>query len=66
MKEKILKIFGKLFVIIIMLNLSGCSSEEDHCIEYYYEDTELVNECEVGVCTRIIQEITTCISYEGK
>ncbi len=49
-----------------MLNLSGCSSEEDHCVEYYYEDTELVNECEVGVCTRVIQEITTCISHEGK
>ena len=61
-----MKIFGKLFIIIIMLNLAACSTEEDHCFEYFYQDEELVNECEVGVCTQVVQVTTTCKSYEGK
>tara|TARA_B100001964_G_C13677896_1_gene356204 strand:- start:92 stop:286 length:195 start_codon:yes stop_codon:yes gene_type:complete len=55
-----------LVLIILFMSIASCSAEEDHCYEYYYYDEELINECEVGVCTQIVQVTTTCISNEGE
>ncbi len=55
-----------LVMLILFMTVVSCSPEEDRCFEYFYEDEELVNECEAGVCTQIVQETTTCISNEGE
>ncbi len=55
-----------LVLIILFMSVAACSPEKDHCYEYYHYDEELVNECEVGVCTQIVQVTTTCISNEGE
>ncbi len=56
-----------LFIMLILfMIIASCSPEEDHCFEYSYEDEELINECEAGVCTQIVQVTTTCKSYEGE
>jgi len=55
-----------LVLIVLFMSIAACSPEKDHCYEYYHYDEELINECEVGVCTQVVQVTTTCKSYEGE
>jgi len=55
-----------LAMLILFMTAVSCSPEEDRCFEYFYEDEELVNECDVGVCTQVVRVTTTCKSYEGE
>jgi hypothetical protein len=66
MKMKVVDYIVCVFVILLFIVVASCAPEEDHCYEYYYYDEELMNECKFGICTQIVQETTTCISYEGK
>lgn len=66
MKMKVVDYIVCLLVILLFIIVASCTPAEDHCYEYYYHDEELMNECEFGICTQTVQEITTCISYEGK
>ena len=52
------------FVILLFITIASCSPEEDQCAEYSFVDEMLVDDCEVGVCTKVFQTTTTCISYE--
>ena len=54
------------FIILLFISAASCSKEKDMCTEYYHDDVEIINECEFGICTQIVQVTTTCISYEGK
>ena len=53
-------------LILLFTSIASCSTEEDYCFEYFHEDEELVNECEVGVCTQVVRVTTTCRRYEGE
>ena len=54
------------FIILLFITVASCSKEDDRCVEYDLQDEELLNKCEFGVCTQIVQVTTTCITYEGK
>ncbi len=54
------------FIILLFITAASCSKEEDRCAEYNLQDEELLNKCEEGICTQIVQVTTTCITYEGK
>lgn len=54
------------FIILLFITAASCSKEEDRCAEYDLQDEELLNKCEGGICTQIVQVTTTCITYEGK
>ena len=54
------------FIILLFISAASCSKEEDRCAEYNLQDEELLNKCEFGICTQIVQVTTTCINYEGK
>ncbi len=52
------------FIILLFITAASCSKEEDRCVDYDLQDEELLNKCENGICTQIVQVTTTCITYE--
>jgi hypothetical protein len=66
MKMELIDYIMCLFVILLFITVASCTPEEDQCAEYSFVDEMLVDDCEVGVCTKVFQTTTTCISYEGE
>jgi len=64
MKMKVVDYIVCLLVILLFIIVASCAPEEDQCAEYSFVDEMLVDDCEVGVCTKVFQTTTTCISYE--